>query len=79
VTSRWPAFTAVLERLGGLQVRNRGTIGGNIANGSPIGDMPPGLIALDTGCLWGGRLTAIRLEDRQVFAVQCPQVQHPKS
>ena len=37
------------------------------------------LIALDTGCLWGGRLTAVRLEDRQVFAVQCPQVRHPKA
>jgi len=37
------------------------------------------LIALDTGCLWGGRLTAVRLEDRQVFAVPCPQVRHPKS
>ena len=34
------------------------------------------LIALDTGCLWGGKLTAIRLEDRQVFAVKCPQAQH---
>jgi len=29
------------------------------------------LIALDTGCLWGGSLTAIRLEDRQVFQVPC--------
>jgi xanthine dehydrogenase small subunit len=29
-----------------VQVRNSGTIGGNIANGSPIGDMPPALIAL---------------------------------
>lgn len=28
-------------------------------------------IALDTGCLWGGPLTAIRLEDRQVFQVAC--------
>jgi bis(5'-nucleosyl)-tetraphosphatase (symmetrical) len=37
------------------------------------------LIALDTGCLWGGRLTAVRLEDRQVFAVQCPQARHPKA
>ncbi|MDT3707008.1 MAG: symmetrical bis(5'-nucleosyl)-tetraphosphatase [Thiobacillus sp.] len=37
------------------------------------------LIALDTGCLWGGRLTAVRLEDRQVFAVQCPQMKHPKA
>ena len=38
----------------------------------------PDLIALDTGCLWGGRLTAVRLEDRQVVAVRCPQVRHPK-
>ena len=28
-------------------------------------------IALDTGCLWGGPLTAIRLEDRQLFQVPC--------
>jgi len=27
--------------------------------------------ALDTGCLWGGALTALRLEDQQVFSVQC--------
>ena len=37
------------------------------------------LIALDTGCLWGGRLTAFRLEDRQVFAVPCPIQQRPKA
>jgi xanthine dehydrogenase small subunit len=36
----------VLRRLGSTQVRASGTIGGNIANGSPIGDMPPLLIAL---------------------------------
>lgn len=29
------------------------------------------VIALDTGCLWGGSLTAIRLEDRKLFQVQC--------
>lgn len=28
-------------------------------------------VALDTGCLWGGRLSALRLEDRQVFQVSC--------
>ncbi|WP_288948767.1 xanthine dehydrogenase small subunit [uncultured Paracoccus sp.] len=33
-------------RIGGWQVRNAGTIGGNIANGSPIGETPPLLIAL---------------------------------
>ncbi len=31
------------------------------------------LIALDTGCLWGGSLTAIRLEDRKIFQVYCSQ------
>ena len=29
------------------------------------------LIALDTGCMWGGNLTAIRLEDRRIFQVPC--------
>jgi bis(5'-nucleosyl)-tetraphosphatase (symmetrical) len=38
----------------------------------------PALIALDTGCLWGGKLTAVRLEDRRVFAVPCPQARRPK-
>jgi xanthine dehydrogenase small subunit len=36
----------LLRRLGSKQIRAAGTIGGNIANGSPIGDMPPALIAL---------------------------------
>jgi len=31
----------------------------------------PHVIALDTGCLWGGPMTAIRLEDRQLFQVSC--------
>ena len=38
----------------------------------------PDLVALDTGCLWGGRLSAIRLEDRQVFSVGCPMQARPK-
>lgn len=29
------------------------------------------MLALDSGCLWGGHLTAVRLEDRQVFQVDC--------
>jgi len=36
----------LVRRIGSTQVRNSGTICGNIANGSPIGDMPPALIAL---------------------------------
>ena len=31
------------------------------------------LLALDTGCLWGRRLSAVRLEDRRVFQVSCPK------
>ena len=31
----------------------------------------PDLIALDSGCVWGGRLTAVRLEDRQPVQVAC--------
>ena len=41
-----PALGRLIDRLGGQQVRNMGTIGGNIANGSPSGDTPPPLIAL---------------------------------
>ncbi len=37
----------------------------------------PNLIGIDTGCVWGGRLTAVRLEDRAVFQVDCPQYQQP--
>ena len=41
-----PDFAEMLRRYGSVQVRNAATIGGNIANGSPIGDSPPALIAL---------------------------------
>ncbi|KRA64298.1 FAD-binding molybdopterin dehydrogenase [Caulobacter sp. Root655] len=44
----YPDLGEMMRRLGSTQVRNSGTIGGNIANGSPIGDMPPALIALGT-------------------------------
>jgi xanthine dehydrogenase small subunit len=39
----WPSFA---HRFAGLPVRNSGTLGGNVANGSPIGDSMPLLIAL---------------------------------
>ncbi len=41
-----PSFAQLLRRYGSTQVRGAATIGGNIANGSPIGDGPPALIAL---------------------------------
>ncbi len=41
-----PDLGELMRRFAGHQVRNAGTVGGNIANGSPIGDLPPALIAL---------------------------------
>ena len=41
----YPDMGELLRRFSSNQVRNAGTLGGNIANGSPIGDMPPALIA----------------------------------
>jgi bis(5'-nucleosyl)-tetraphosphatase (symmetrical) len=39
----------------------------------------PDLLALDTGCLWGGALTAVRVDGgrREVMQVDCPQAQRP--
>ena len=42
----YPDFGELFRRIGAVQIRNAGTIGGNIANASPIGDTMPGLIAL---------------------------------
>lgn len=42
----YPHLREYWDRIAGRQIRNMGTIGGNIANGSPIGDTPPVLIAL---------------------------------
>ncbi|NCU19692.1 xanthine dehydrogenase small subunit, partial [Candidatus Falkowbacteria bacterium] len=59
-----PAFAALLRRFASEQVRNAATIGGNIANGSPIADTPPVLIAL------GARLTLRRGTARRDIALQ---------
>ncbi|MBP1887333.1 xanthine dehydrogenase small subunit [Sinorhizobium mexicanum] len=46
IVEHFPQLRELWDRIGGQQVRNMGTVGGNIANGSPIGDTPPALIAL---------------------------------
>jgi xanthine dehydrogenase small subunit len=47
IAQHYPDFGELIRRLGSTQIRNAGTMGGNVANGSPIGDSPPPLIALD--------------------------------
>jgi xanthine dehydrogenase small subunit len=60
-----PDLGELLRRLGSVQVRNAGTIGGNIANGSPIGDTMPPLIALGSTLVLNkaGRRRDLPLED----------------
>ncbi|WP_454714664.1 xanthine dehydrogenase small subunit [Caulobacter segnis] len=64
VAKLYPDLGAMMRRLGSTQVRNSGTIGGNIANGSPIGDMPPALIAA------GATLVLRRGDDRREMALE---------
>ena len=42
-----PATAGLIRRIGSRQIRERGTIGGNIGNASPIGDMPPLLMVME--------------------------------
>ncbi len=46
IAGAYPAFGELLRRFGSVQIRNSATLGGNVANGSPIGDSMPALIAL---------------------------------
>ncbi len=60
----YAALHEMFRRYGSAQVRNAATIGGNIANGSPIGDSPPPLIAL------GAKLHLRRAEIRRTIALE---------
>jgi len=46
--AEYPALAELKRRFASLPIRNAGTLGGNLANGSPIGDSMPALIALNT-------------------------------
>jgi CO/xanthine dehydrogenase FAD-binding subunit len=47
VRRRLPMLAAAAREIGGVQIQNRGTIGGNVANASPAGDTLPVLAAVD--------------------------------
>ena len=64
LSKRIPALGPLIDRIGGQQVRNMGTIGGNVANGSPIGDTPPALISL------GARLTLRKGKESRTILLQ---------
>lgn len=63
-----------------FDIPNRGTEDTTIIFGhwSTLGLLlRPNLMGLDTGCVWGGKLTAVSLQDRQLIQVDCPQQQKP--
>lgn len=65
LAKHYPELTEMWQRFASLPIRNAGTLGGNVANGSPIGDSMPGLIALGArAVLRGGSVTReLPLED----------------
>ena len=60
-----PDLATLWRRIGSMQVRASGTVGGNVANGSPIGDTPPALIALGARVelQFGAEIRSLALED----------------
>ena len=64
IAANFPQLGELWDRIAGEQIRNMGTIGGNIANGSPIGDTPPPLIAL------GAKLHLRRGEHRREIKLE---------
>jgi len=61
----YPELGKMIERIGSTQIRNTGTLGGNVGNASPIGDMPPALIALNSSMTLqlGSKTREIAVED----------------
>lgn len=60
----YPSYAELARRYGSEQVRQAATIGGNVANGSPIGDNPPALIAL------GAKLRLRQGDARREMAIE---------
>jgi CO/xanthine dehydrogenase FAD-binding subunit len=85
-----PMLVAASREIGAVQIQNRGTIGGNIANGSPAGDALPVLAAADAlvelrGIEWTRRVpftdfytgyrASVRRPDELITAVEFPRVE----
>jgi xanthine dehydrogenase small subunit len=62
-----PALVEAAATIGAIQIQNRGTLGGNIANASPAGDMLPLLLAADAVILVGGQRGEREIEAADFF------------
>lgn len=89
IARRLPMLAAAAREVGGAQIQNRGTIGGNIANASPAGDTLPVLAAAgarvvlrSTGgeravplaSFYTGYRASVRRPDELIVAVECPAI-----
>ena len=89
VRRRVPMLAAAAGEVGGAQVQNRGTLGGNIANGSPAGDTLPVLAAANARIVlrragaertvlftefFTGYRTSVRRPDELIVAIEIPRI-----
>ncbi len=65
--SRVPMMARMLRFFGSRQIKNRGTLGGNVCNASPIGDTPPVLLALDATIVAQSRAGERRIPADEFF------------
>ncbi len=89
VRKRVPMLVAAAREIGGAQIQNRGTLGGNIANASPAGDTLPVLAAADARIVlrsasgerrvpfsdfYTGYRTSVRQPDELIIAIEIPPI-----
>ncbi len=90
VQQRLPMLVQAASQIGGVQIQNRGTIGGNIANGSPAGDSLPVLAVADAilvlrsadserrvsfASFYTGYRTSVLQPDELIVAVEIPRIE----
>ena len=90
VQKRVPMLVAASREVGGAQIQNRGTLGGNIANASPAGDTLPVLAAADArivlrnhaqartvpfASFYTGYRASVRKPDELIVAIEIPRIE----
>ena len=71
----WPDGLVPWFDVKGRQTRNITVVFGHWSTLGLL--VRPDVICLDTGCVWGGALTAMRLQDRKLVQIKCAQFQDP--
>lgn len=77
VRRRLPMLVAAAREIGGIQIQNRGTLGGNIANASPAGDALPALAAADAVVVLRNQDRARRVPFTEFFVGYRQSVMQP--